>query len=386
MAAWRPAQSALALLVWLSPGFASAWQVALREQASLSLLAGRDTSLQSSANIRVLPSLDLSVPVAGDWTFGAELAGNAYATVRYRWDDDIPTDVRAKPYRLWVRASTPRLDARVGLQRINFGSATLLRPLMWFDRIDPRNPLQMTDGVYGLLGRYYFPGNANLWLWGLLGNSVTKGWEVLPTEKWKPELGGRVQMPVPRGELAVSGHYRQADTSYLDTPFRFPEETPWTREIRLGLDGKWDIGPGVWFEGVVARAQSNTVMGWLLLQRMLTLGSDYTFRVGNGLSLLAEHMVVSARGDAFSSLSTMHLSALMLSYPLGIVDDLKGIALYDWTNHGLYRFLSWQRTLDNWIFQVAAFWNPSRAGGLAGQPVSGAAAGYGVQLMIAFNH
>jgi hypothetical protein len=60
-----------------------------------------------------------------------------------------------KPYRLWARYSTSQLEIRAGLQKINFGSANILRPLMWFDQMDPRDPLQLTDGVWGILGRYY---------------------------------------------------------------------------------------------------------------------------------------------------------------------------------------------------------------------------------------
>jgi len=56
---------------------------------------------------------------------------------------------------MWIRLSTKQFELRAGLQKINFGSATLLRPLMWFDKIDPRDPLQLTDGVYALLARYY---------------------------------------------------------------------------------------------------------------------------------------------------------------------------------------------------------------------------------------
>ena len=63
-----------------------------------------------------------------------------------------------------------KLHIEPGLQKINFGSATMLRPLMWFDQVDPRDPLQLTDGVWGVLGRYYFLNNANIWLWGLYGN------------------------------------------------------------------------------------------------------------------------------------------------------------------------------------------------------------------------
>ena len=68
-----------------------------------------------------------------------------------------------------------------GLQKINFGSAVLLRPLMWFDSLDPRDPLQLTDGVYAVLLRYYFPNNANLWAWALYGNDSPKGWESAAT-------------------------------------------------------------------------------------------------------------------------------------------------------------------------------------------------------------
>ena len=54
----------------------------------------------------------------------------------------------SSPTAAWLRLSTSRFEARVGLQKINFGSATLFRPLMWFDSLDPRDPLQITDGVY----------------------------------------------------------------------------------------------------------------------------------------------------------------------------------------------------------------------------------------------
>lgn len=73
-------------------------------------------------------------------------------------------DGRVKPYRAWVRLSTNTFEARVGLRKINFGSATLFRSLMWFDRTDPRDPLRLTDGVSGLLLRDYAVNNTSLWL------------------------------------------------------------------------------------------------------------------------------------------------------------------------------------------------------------------------------
>jgi hypothetical protein len=78
------------------------------------------------------------------------------------------------------------------------------------------------------------------------------------------------------------------------------------------------------------------------------------------------------------------VSALMLSYPIGILDNLRAIALYDWRGKGVYRYLAWQRTLDSWLFSVAAFWNPDTPVSL-GAP-GGGAAGKGIQVMVVFNH
>src|SRR5690606_40300081 len=98
---------------------------------------------------------------------------------------------RIKPYRLWARYSGNQFELRAGLQKINFGSATILRPLMWFDQMDIRDPLQLTDGVWAMLGRYYFLNNANIWLWVLYGNEDPKSWETFRSEEHTSELQSR---------------------------------------------------------------------------------------------------------------------------------------------------------------------------------------------------
>jgi len=82
---------------------------------------------------------------------------------------------------------------------------------MWFDQIDSRDPLQLTDDVWGLQARYYFPNIANIWLWGLYGNNERRGWEAVPVSKNIPEFGGRVQLPIPSGEIALSYNHRVAE-------------------------------------------------------------------------------------------------------------------------------------------------------------------------------
>ena len=61
-------------------------------------------------------------------------------------------------------------------------------------------------------------------------------------------------------------------------------------EDRIALDGKWDLGVGLWFEAVWTR-QAWTAAPWKS-QRALNLGTDYTFGLGNGLHVLAEHLAV----------------------------------------------------------------------------------------------
>jgi hypothetical protein len=148
---------------------------------------------------------------------------------------------------------------------------------MWFDHLDPRDPLQLTDGVYGLLGRYYFQNNANAWFWVLWGNDKVRGWETIPTFRKIPEFGGRMQLPVPKGEVAVSYHHRTADLTGLFNPpvlkgsVHYPED-------KIGLDGKWDIGPGIWAEYSLTHSAPDTAyfQSWT---KLFTLGIDYTFSI-----------------------------------------------------------------------------------------------------------
>lgn len=286
-----------------------------------------------------------------------------------------------KPYRLWTRYSGSQFELRLGLQKINFGSASMLRPLMWFDQVDPRDPLQLTDGVWGLMGRYYFLNNMNIWLWGLYGNKGPKTWENGETTEKKPEYGGRLQIPVPRGEAALSFHHRKADITAVLPSRPDGGNIP---ENRIGFDTKVDLKAGIWAEAVWIHKHQD--VGILTNQQIFNLGIDYTFGVGNGLHVIFEQLFVSTDKKAFEFKNNAFFSGTTISYPVGILDNISTIVYYDWTNNNLYNFINWQRQLNRLTFYLMAFWNPPTYQ-LPQQEESGQLfAGKGVQLMLVFNH
>jgi hypothetical protein len=330
-----------------------------------------------------IPEFSIKKSLSQNYSIDFDLSLNVNGTARLQSREETQTGGEVKLYRMLGRFSSSRFEARLGLQKINFGSASLLRPLMWFDRIDPRDPLQLTDGVYGLLMRYYFLNNANIWVWGLYGNKDTKGWEFLSTKARSVEFGGRFQHPVGNGEMALTYHHRQIDPNQslpgLDmvNVSSFPED-------RFALDGKWDIGIGFWFEGTLTHQNSEQLpYPW---QRAVTVGFDYTFGLGNGLNLTGEYFVYASSQEVLGSGDSMKFSALSMNYPLSILDNLSCIFYYDWKNKNLYSFLNWRRTYDQWIINVIGFWNPKLFQIYQNLTENNMFAGKGIQIMFIFNH
>lgn len=353
-------------------GLVSVWLFDNFERISGSRLGGR-----------FIPEFSLGQPIAGSLSLDVNLSLNAFGIAEFLSSDNYQTEGEVKPYRFWLRLSTARFEARLGLQKINFGSASLLRPLMWFDSVDPRDPLQLTDGVYGLLARYYFQNNANIWVWGLYGNDSAKGWESFATAEDTVEYGGRVQLPFLTGELAVTYHHRRFDLAPVqEAPIPLPTER--VPESRVGLDGKWDLGIGLWFEGTLTRQESDLLLQpW---QRAWAVGADYTFGLGNGLNVMGEHLRLDRSEEAFSPGDGVDFTALFLRYPASIFVDLTAIFYYDWKEKEFYRFLSWQSTYDRWRFNIIAFWNPADFLIYPTQAGANPFSGKGIQLMVVFNY
>ncbi len=338
---------------------------------------------QSAFGVRYIPELSANKKINDKLQLDASISLNLYGTSMIHSLDSIETDGKIKFYRLWIRLSSNQFEARLGLQKINFGPSRFVRPLMWFDQIDPRDPLQITDGVYGLLLRYYTLNNTTFWLWGLYGNNNPKGWEFLSTRKNSPEFGARVQVPVPGGEMGISYHHRIQDTisSFFSYPADAKKHFP---ENRIGFDGRWDIGIGLWFEGVVN--QSEIDIPEYKYFKMLTVGFDYTFEWGNGLGLVSEQLLFSNSEKAFDFSNNRIFSALSLNYPLALLWNVTGMIYYDWNQQEFYRFMNLTLTYDKWSFYLMAFWNPARFLIYRNMEDNNLFTGKGIQLMAVFNH
>jgi hypothetical protein len=330
---------------------------------------------------RYIPQANFDLIPEGDKKIDFEVSANIYGNIGFKGFDDTRSNGNIKPYRVWGRYSTNQFELRAGLQKINFGSASILRPLMWFDQVDPRDPLQLTDGVWGVLGRYYFLNNTTLWLWTLHGNNKPKGWEMVGTNRSVPEIGGRIQVPLSSGEAALAYHYRVADSRALpDKEFRFAR----IPEHRIGFDAKFDWVVGCWIEA--SWKNMGKGMGMFSNQELLNLGVDYTFGVGNGLTVINEQLFVAFDEKPFAFNNSTLFSLLNTTYPIGLFDTLSYILYFDWGSNSAYNFINWQRKFNNITLHLMGYMNPKNYRIPTQQVDENLFAGTGVQLMFVFNH
>lgn len=339
-----------------------------------------DNDLEWLSAGRYIPELKYSKTI--DTIKAIDLLGavNLHGNAMTNFQDSSTTDGDIKPYRIWLRYTSNQLEVRAGLQKIDFGSASILRPLQWFNQIDPRDPLSLTNGVYGLLGRYYFLNNANIWLWGLLGNKERRGFDAVGTNHKMPEFGTRVQYPVSKGEIALSYHHRTASTKelgYLPVDDKIPED-------RIGIDGKWDIGVGLWFEASYIHKSKNT--GILTNQALFNLGTDYTFGLGNGLNLIVEHLLLSYDSHPFDFANVSNITAASASYPFSMFDHLNSVFYYSWKTDDLVFFLNYEHQFANLTGYVMAFYNPDTQSAFQQNDLLTNFAGPGFRIMLVYNH
>jgi hypothetical protein len=321
-------------------------------------------SSDNGTGVLYIPQFDLFYNLNNESFIGSELSFKGFIYTNFE-----ESNQNIDFYRFNIRYATRQSETQIGLQKISFGPAMLLRSLMWFDQVDVRDPLRLTNGVYALRYKYNFLNNTNIWVWGLYGNKKKKGYEIFPTSDKLPEFGGRIQYPALVGELGQSFHYRKVEADSFNYD-----------EYKFGFDGRWDALVGFWLEAAISYNSTEKLpFNWT---KMFTVGADYTFDTGNGLYLLTEHFTSTTSNAFLLFNNNFYTSSFMLSYPLGILDNIRAICFYLHKNNNYYQFLDWQRTYDDFAFNISMFYYPeSQASNLKVQT-----RGLGIQLMIIYNH
>lgn len=329
-----------------------------------------DNSLDKNLGIRAIPEFSYRMALFNDNSLELFTSFNAYLSTNL---DTAFYDL--KLYRLKLRYATEQMDIRIGLQKIEFGPAKILRPLRWFDSVDPRDPLKMTDGVYAGLFRYYFFNNFNIWLWGVYGQDKTRGMDLLPSEEGSIEYGGRLQFPLFTGESGVSYHHRKVNVGFINHQYN---------EQRFALDGYWDIGIGAWYEAVAKYGDSDLLpYQW---QKLLTIGADYTIAIGNGVYTAAEHLITQVSREFSGRELEYNTTSLTIMYPFGIFDNISSITYYKWDDAQFYQFISWMRTYDRFAFNLNLFYYPQGSAKLDDTNLHIPKSGYGAQIMVMYNY
>ena len=240
-----------------------------------------------------------------------------------------------KPYRGWLRYSTQRIEARLGLQKVSFGPARVLRPLAWFDTIDPEDPIAQTEGVEAFRLRF-FPSNSwALWTWIMKDVSDTLSY------------GGRGELSTSLGEWGLTLHQ---DTDVSNT--------------QVGIDFRYDGFIGFWNESVMIKSDNIEI-------DMITVGADYTLPIASGVLIMTESMFISSKQNTTTSDQTF--TAFMASLPVGMFHNVMLISSLDWDENNTYNYLRWSSTYDNFSINCMASINPNEVGN-------------SFQLMFIYNH
>jgi len=240
-----------------------------------------------------------------------------------------------KPYRGWLRYSTQRIEARLGLQKVSFGPARVLRPLAWFDTIDPKDPIARTEGVEAFRLRFFPSNSLALWTWIMKDVSDTLSY------------GGRGELSTSLGEWGFTLH-QDTDVS----------------NKQVGIDFRYDGFIGFWNESVMIKSDNIEI-------DMITVGADYTLPIASGVLIMTESMFISSKQNTITSNQTF--MAFMASLPVGMFHHFMFISNLDWDENNSYNYLRWRSTYDSLSINCMASINPNEMGN-------------SLQLMLIYNH
>jgi hypothetical protein len=279
----------------------------------------------------------------------------------------------SNPYRLWLRYSSEKIEARLGLQKIAFGPAMVLRSLAWFDTIDPRDPTGQTDAVEALRLRVFPTSSLAIWLWSINNDQDTLSY------------GGRAELSTSIGEWGLTYHQDPAELGQSVGQFPIFISGP---HQRVAVDYRFDGYFGFWFEGagIFSDSKQDVELNGFT---QFTLGADYTIPVGPGLLIMAETMKINSISTEKYSSTEQTYTALMASLPINMLHQLMFISQIDWDNSYMYNYLRWGITYDHFSLNFILSISPKRGDyEIAKEDLPKTVAGFGtgIQFMLIYNH
>ena len=291
---------------------------------------------------------------------------------------DKGSNINGDLHRLWGRYSSDRIEFRYGLQKIAFGPGLILRPLMWFDTINQKDPTSQTEAVTAVRLRYFSKYDITYW-----------GWVIHPEDADLRASGGRVEFPIRKlGNFGLSYHHRPKYTGMVvPDNSGLPLVFPTSAEDRYGIDFRADKVIGFWAEATVAKSSKDEFIKQFD-RDMFMIGGDYTIPLGNGVYMLTEFMVNKIKPKAKPNDEQNEISAFLINYPISMLDSGSLIIEYDWEHKRYFNFLRLSRTYDNYIFNLLLFSNPERSDFIKEEIEFAGLTGFGkgMQLMVIFNH
>ena len=311
--------------------------------------------------IGYIPTFSLKKELYNEILLDAEWA---YYLKRYYTGDSL-FNYNENNHRFWVRYSSDKIEARLGLQKIVFGPTQILRPLSWFDTFNLKDPTGQTDGVESFRLRWFPSNSISVWSW-LINNDL----DTL-------SYGGRAEITSSVGEFGFTYHH---DPSKSMQPIGQVGVPIYNSHNRVAIDYRFDGFIGLWNESALVRSDKSKI-------GLITIGADYTIPVANGILVMAESMYVTNKNNTVNSDQTH--SVFLASLPIGMLHQIMYISQINWNEEKTYQYLRWSSTYDSYSLNMIISINPKRNQyniPAISLPKSLSGFGTGIQFMFIYNH
>ena len=144
------------------------------------------------------------------------------------------------------------------------------------------------------------------------------------------------------------------------------------------------MGIGLWIESTFIHREKD--LGLFTNQFLVNLGTDYTFNLGSGLNIAAEHLLSSLLNKDFDDSTKQQISALRLSYPLTFYSSINGLLYQQWKNNQQTLMVNYEHQFKYFSAYLIAYYNPDETQGIQQNEIVTSLRGPGIQLLVTYNH